>query len=961
MIPQPPPEPLGVLVRDSKTIHVLQVEHIKEKGVSFKIAAALKGKPAEAPFRFVAPLVNGGCEGLFRAGASVLCLRQGDVAILFTGRRWALAIEPNSFRRETDWFCLSEHRYGVIYDGTVEALREHVVAILAGRETTITARAPQAWGAVGGPRLWRIKASLKVTDFVLSDESPHFVGWGSGGRDEVPNLLRALRAGAPQERIAAARDLAHLGPGARPALAGLRRASSDDVPEVALAAAQALARLEASDDRPIKTIEQRLRHAGPKVRCAAAEALGELGPRGRPALPALLRALKDKNEGVRHAAVTAIGRIAPGSPLQREAVGALTALLKAEKGAVASTVLPSLPRFGPHAWTTVPIVRERLSALGEGRGWHHPDVDAVAFLARLSPPPIELLAEVLEDRRSSYAAQQAVARQLRTLGRRASLALPSLRRALRAPQEAGDDRRPLRLTVAETLLAIDPEGAPALVAPVLLALAKEPSPYHLQAVRLLGRCGAAARPSLPALLGSLDPESSFGEHTIRDLTPLLGPEDRKLLPALRRLVGPQGDSLTLAEVLLRLGHRREALGQAARCLKSESPDRQIAAARWLGERGPEAKAVEPPLRQALARAEGAERARLALTLWRVRGAKGAGPHARALAALDDLLASCEGEPAVGPIPQRAFWAWRAPATQWQEDAAVGNAVATVHGRLHAGGETVAVLARFLWDKRPHVRLAAAVTLARAEPRHPETIVALQRLLERHPHFFCYAADALAALGPRAAPLAPLLLPTLYHPNDDVYRATDRVLRRISPEVAAKGWGAAAVPGAVPADLGPLWDDLAARDPLRADLAVWRLAGGRPRTVALLRERLRPPPALPPKRIARLINDLDSDDFDTRERASAELARALESAAPALRRARSAGPSLELRRRIDRLLAELSPPRTPEHRRRLRALRLLEEMGGPDSRALLERLSRRDPRSGWTWEEAAAALRRLDRP
>jgi hypothetical protein len=49
----------------------------------------------------------------------------------------------------------------VTYDGTQEALHKHVVAILAGRETIITARMPRALGATGGARLWRLEAGRR--------------------------------------------------------------------------------------------------------------------------------------------------------------------------------------------------------------------------------------------------------------------------------------------------------------------------------------------------------------------------------------------------------------------------------------------------------------------------------------------------------------------------------------------------------------------------------------------------------------------------------------------------------------------------------------------------------------------------------------------------------------------------------------------------------------------------------
>src|SRR5262249_4403651 len=159
------------------------------------------------------------------------------------------------------------------------------------------------------------------------------------------------------------------------------------------------------------------------------------------------------------------------------------------------------------------------------------------------------------------------------------------------------------------------------------------------------------------------------------------------------------------------------------------------------------------------------------------------------------------------------------------------------------------LVRALESRNPQVRLCAAVTLARVEPRHPATVPALRRLLARHPDFFRPMVGTLSALGPRAAPLAPLLIPLLRGPHsalaqfleDDHSHAALRVLRQIAPEEIARAWGAAGVPGAVPANLTPLWEDLASSDAFRADLAVWRLAGAGRRAVTLVRERIRPAP------------------------------------------------------------------------------------------------------------------------
>jgi hypothetical protein len=200
-----------------------------------------------------------------------------------------------------------------------------------------------------------------------------------------------------------------------------------------------------------------------------------------------------------------------------------------------------------------------------------------------------------------------------------------------------------------------------------------------------------------------------------------------------------------------------------------------------------------------------------------------------------------------------------------------------------------------------------------------------------------------------------------HTDDDLRHAATRVLERIDPVAAAKAWGSADAPGAVPQDLGPLWDDLATGDPLRADLAVWRLAGGGKRTVELVRERLRPPTILPAKKIKRLIDDLDNDDFQTRERASGELLDGVESAADALRRVLQGDPPLEVRSRVETLLVAMDSGNAPEQQRCARAVRLLEAMaigGSVEARLELRRLADGDSRLALT-REAETALGLLE--
>ncbi len=913
MLPYFDPEPLGKVVGQSSTIHVLQVEAVRGPYVHFKTKATLKGRSVDVPFHVAA--IDSQERRSFRAGAAVLCFRRiPKMAILFAGGRWVCAVLPG-LRNPKHWASLAEKSPPEIYDGPADLLCEHVQAILAGREVTVTARARWTGGLVTGPRLCRIRAGLKRTRFLRSDGSPHFVGWGTDEPNEVANLILALRTGDAGERIIAADDLGYLGAKARPALPALRQLMREPDPGVALAAARALTRLSPADAVAIKSIQTRLKDPNAGVRKAAARSLADLGPLAHPALPALLRGLKDSDPEALSAVAMAVGHVAPGSSHQGEAVRALIAVVQGNwDGGPASAAVWSLRRFDARAWPATPLLVEKIPRGGERH--YGANVEAVALLARLSPPPVEWLGGVLADPRSRAPTEETVG-HLRALGPRAWAALPALRRALTVPGETGTR------AIASTLHAIDPEGTGDLLAPVLMKWAtRNDSPIDQgTAVWVLGRCGAAGRPTLD-LLSTLDPERHDSCSTVECLTPLLGPQDRPLLPTLRRLLtGRHGNPLALAKVLLRLGYRREALKEGAGCLKSKFRSLRIEAARWLGQRGHEARVVEPTLRRAMTNATGAERVRLALALWRVRGGGEASPHGRALAALDAMTDHTAGE----------------------ED--LGDALAEIHDRLREGS-TVPVLVRALESRNPHVRLCAAVTLARVEPRHPGAVPALRGLLARHHDFFPPMADTLSALGPRAAPLAPLLVPLLSSPGsnteqfseDDLSHAALRVLRRIAPEEVARAWGSAGVPGAVPANLAPLWNDLASADAFRADLAVWRLAGAGHRAVALLRERLRPAPALPEKEIARLIADLDSDVFATRERASASLKKVLAAAAAALRRARAARPSLEQLLRINCLLADLDTARDPEQRRRLRAVRLLGEMDLPEARALLRRLA-----------------------
>lgn len=158
----------------------------------------------------------------------------------------------------------------------------------------------------------------------------------------------------------------------------------------------------------------------------------------------------------------------------------------------------------------------------------------------------------------------------------------------------------------------------------------------------------------------------------------------------------------------------------------------------------------------------------------------------------------------------------------------------------------------------------------------------------------------------------------------------------------------------------LWKDLGRSSPAAARAAIERLLAHPDAAMVLLAARFRPPPA--ETKFDALIKDLDSDAFATREEAARQLRVAGAKVEPALRRTLAKAPSLEMRRRLEGLLAEMPPlvlrlPLTGEGLRGVRAIELLERIGNAAGRQRLQ---------GWAEQtedaqlavEARLALERL---
>ena len=168
------------------------------------------------------------------------------------------------------------------------------------------------------------------------------------------------------------------------------------------------------------------------------------------------------------------------------------------------------------------------------------------------------------------------------------------------------------------------------------------------------------------------------------------------------------------------------------------------------------------------------------------------------------------------------------------------------------------------------------------------------------------------------------------------------------------------PDEVPETLGSLWKDLAGEDAPKAFAAICAMAEGGDQVVGYLEGHLRPVPVELPERFGPFIDDLDHDDFQTRETASATLSRSLMDVEAALRRALAAGPSPEARLRIEALLDDLERPFQEfpsEGLRAVRAIQVLESIASERARALLGALAAGHSRALQT-REATAALNRL---
>lgn len=157
-------------------------------------------------------------------------------------------------------------------------------------------------------------------------------------------------------------------------------------------------------------------------------------------------------------------------------------------------------------------------------------------------------------------------------------------------------------------------------------------------------------------------------------------------------------------------------------------------------------------------------------------------------------------------------------------------------------------------------------------------------------------------------------------------------------------------------LSKLWDDLAARDSSLAYKSMLALESSPTNAVQMLGEKLKPVPVLQAETVKKLIVNLGSDDFKTREEATKELG-TLGDAVEQELLAATQSDLPETRDRAKRLLILLERRINPSEWRDLRAVEVLEYINTPESQELLKKLASGAASARLT-VDSRAALERL---
>jgi WD40 repeat protein len=177
---------------------------------------------------------------------------------------------------------------------------------------------------------------------------------------------------------------------------------------------------------------------------------------------------------------------------------------------------------------------------------------------------------------------------------------------------------------------------------------------------------------------------------------------------------------------------------------------------------------------------------------------------------------------------------------------------------------------------------------------------------------------------------------------------------------ATGFGKAGPPKAawMGNELDQAWKDLASDNAGAARQVIWRLIANPQDVATAMKKQVH---LVDVARINKLIGDLDSDEFDTREAATKELASQGRWLEGRLKEALEKPPSLEYKRRVEQLIDKLGVPGAltlrQEQLRMRRAMMVLEYIADDGSIDLLGKLSKQAPEEAFR-HEAQVTLQRM---
>jgi hypothetical protein len=168
------------------------------------------------------------------------------------------------------------------------------------------------------------------------------------------------------------------------------------------------------------------------------------------------------------------------------------------------------------------------------------------------------------------------------------------------------------------------------------------------------------------------------------------------------------------------------------------------------------------------------------------------------------------------------------------------------------------------------------------------------------------------------------------------------------------------PGVSAQEAGALeihWQALAGDDAAKAFAAIVALAATPKEAVPWIKERLKPAAPADMKQVENLLKQLDSDQFKVRDTATKGLLKLDEQIVPALEKALAANPTLEAKQRLEGLRGKLTGiVLQGERLRAYRAIEVLERIGTPEARQVLQELAKGAPGALIT-TSAQAALKR----